>query len=156
LAHTRLCIQRAVAGVHPAGFPHSEILGSKPACGSPRLIAACHVLRRLLAPRHPPYALSSLIIKLTQPVLAVLGKNRAEARPLQNNLSTFRLPQLHTSSHQLSACPGMGLRSRPVAPCGATRKLTQAFDSTVFGEPCCQFASDLSYESPATNCQSRL
>src|SRR5205807_6858797 len=68
LAHTRLCIQRAVARVHLAGFPHSEILGSKPACGSPRLIAACHVLHRLLAPRHPPYALSSLIIKLTQAV----------------------------------------------------------------------------------------
>ena len=48
-----------------AGFPHSEIPGSKPACGSPRLIAACHVLHRLLAPRHPPYALSSLTIKLT-------------------------------------------------------------------------------------------
>ena len=70
LAHTRLCIQRAVARVHLAGFPHSEILGSKPACGSPRLIAACHVLLRLLAPRHSPYALSSLIIKLTQSVFA--------------------------------------------------------------------------------------
>ena len=69
LAHTGLCIQPAVAGVHPAGFPHSEIPGSKPACGSPRLIAACHVLHRLLAPRHPPYALSSLIIKLTQYVV---------------------------------------------------------------------------------------
>ena len=68
LAHTRLWIQRAVARVHLAGFPHSDILGSKPACGSPRLIAACHVLHRLLAPRHPPYALSSLIIKLTQSV----------------------------------------------------------------------------------------
>ena len=66
LAHTRLCIQRAVTGVYPVGFLHSEIPGSKPACGSPRLIAACHVLHRLLAPRHPPYALSSLIIKLTQ------------------------------------------------------------------------------------------
>jgi hypothetical protein len=66
LAHTRLCIQRAVTEVYPVGFLHSEIPGSKPACGSPRLIAACHVLHRLLAPRHPPYALSSLIIKLTQ------------------------------------------------------------------------------------------
>jgi hypothetical protein len=69
LAHTGLCIQPAVAGVHPAGFPHSDIPGSKPACGSPRLIAACHVLHRLLAPRHPLYALSSLIIKLTQYVV---------------------------------------------------------------------------------------
>src|SRR5262249_3580161 len=47
-------------GITPAGFPHSGILGSKPACGSPRLIAASHALRRFLAPRHPPFALSSL------------------------------------------------------------------------------------------------
>ena len=39
------------------GFPHSEIVGSKPARGSPTLFAACHVLHRLLAPRHPPDAL---------------------------------------------------------------------------------------------------
>jgi hypothetical protein len=49
------------SGITQSGFPHSEIPGSKPACGSPRLIAACHVLHRLLAPRHSPYALSSLI-----------------------------------------------------------------------------------------------
>ena len=78
LAHTDLCIQSAVTGVHPAGFPHSEILGSKPACGSPRLIAACHVLHRLLAPRHPPYALSSLIIKLTQSVFFALNSISAQ------------------------------------------------------------------------------
>ena len=71
LAHTGLCIQPAVTRVHLVGFPHSEIPGSKPACGSPRLIAACHVLHRLLAPRHPPYALSSLIIKLTQYVVCL-------------------------------------------------------------------------------------
>ena len=47
-------------GITPARFPHSDILGSKPACGSPRLIAACHALHRFLAPRHPPFALSSL------------------------------------------------------------------------------------------------
>src|SRR3981189_630670 len=89
LAHTRLCIQRAVARVHLAGFPHSEILGSKPACGSPRLIAACHVLLRLLAPRHSPYALSSLIIKLTQSVLRFC------------NHLTSRFLRLHTSSNQI-------------------------------------------------------
>jgi hypothetical protein len=42
------------------GLPHSEIPGSKPVCGSPGLIAAYHVLHRRPAPRHPPYALSSL------------------------------------------------------------------------------------------------
>ena len=62
LARTRLWIQRAVAGFFPAGFPHSDIPGSKGASPSPRLIAGSHVLHRRLAPRHPPYALSSLTI----------------------------------------------------------------------------------------------
>jgi hypothetical protein len=46
-------------------LPHSEIHGSRPACGSPWLIATCYVLHRLLAPRHSPQALSSLIAKST-------------------------------------------------------------------------------------------
>ena len=53
-------IRKRIARVCLAGLPHSEILGSKPACGSPRLIAAYRVLHRPRAPRHPPYALSSL------------------------------------------------------------------------------------------------
>ena len=39
------------------GLSHSDIRGSKVACTSPRLVAACHVLHRLREPRHPPYAL---------------------------------------------------------------------------------------------------
>ena len=89
LAHTHLCIQWAVTRVHLAGFLHSDIPGSKPACGSPRLIAACHVLHRLLAPRHPPYALSSLIIKLTQ--LVDLDPGIHGTKP------THRTTQPHTS-----------------------------------------------------------
>ena len=46
------------------GLPHSDIPGSKLVCSSPGLFAACHVLHRLLAPRHSPYTLSSLTIKL--------------------------------------------------------------------------------------------
>src|SRR6516165_5051293 len=65
-AHTQLWIHWAVRRFYLRGFPHSEIPGSKPACGSPRLIAACHVLHRLLLPRHPPCALSSLTIKFTR------------------------------------------------------------------------------------------
>ncbi len=52
--------------VLPGGFPHSEISGSTPVCGSPKLIAACHVLHRLFLPRHPPCALSSLTIEFTR------------------------------------------------------------------------------------------
>ena len=40
------------------GFPHSDIRGSKIALISPRLFAECHVLHRLLSPRHPPDALN--------------------------------------------------------------------------------------------------
>ena len=43
-----------------AGFPHSEISGSTVICTSPKLIAAYHVLHRLLMPRHSPCALISL------------------------------------------------------------------------------------------------
>ena len=41
-----------------AGFPHSEIFGSKRACRSPKLIAACCVLHRLMKPRHPSIAVT--------------------------------------------------------------------------------------------------
>ena len=57
----RLCVHRRMTGVSPAGFPHSDIHGSLPMCGSPWLFAAYHVLLRLLVPRHPPYALLRLI-----------------------------------------------------------------------------------------------
>ena len=43
-----------------AGFPHSEICGSMAICAYPQLIAACHVLHRLLMPRHSPCALVRL------------------------------------------------------------------------------------------------
>ena len=46
-----------MTGVLPAGFPHSDICGSKIICISPQLFAAYHVFLRLLVPRHPPCAL---------------------------------------------------------------------------------------------------
>ena len=52
-----------MTGVLPAGFPHSDICGSKIICISPQLFAAYHVFLRLLVPRHPPCALFCLIIQ---------------------------------------------------------------------------------------------
>ena len=49
-----------MTGVLPAGFPHSDICGSKIICISPQLFAAYHVFLRLLVPRHPPCALIRL------------------------------------------------------------------------------------------------
>ena len=53
-------IHRTLYGSSPYGFPHSDICGSKLICSSPQLFAACHVLRRLLMPRHSPCALLRL------------------------------------------------------------------------------------------------
>jgi hypothetical protein len=100
-ARTRLWIHRAVRGFYPRGFPHSEIPGSKPACGSPRLIAACHVLHRLLLPRHPPCALSSLTTKFTRHTAASAALEMLPFRAKRGTLPSFRsarnlMPSHHT------------------------------------------------------------
>ena len=63
----RLWIHLTVTGSSPAGFPHSDVNGSMPACGSPLLFAACHVLLRRMVPGHPPCALCSLIFSSLDP-----------------------------------------------------------------------------------------
>ena len=69
-----------------AGFPHSEISGSRVVCTSPELIAAYHVLHRLHAPRHPPCALSSLTIKFAH-------------RKLDQHIVLLRLVPLKCPNH---------------------------------------------------------
>ena len=58
----------------PAGFPHSDIHGSRPAFGYPWLFVDRYVLLRLPVPRHPPCALLSLTC---QQLLAVVFANHA-------------------------------------------------------------------------------
>ena len=48
------------------GFPIRKSPDQSLFSDSPELIAASHVLHRLPAPRHPPYALSNLTIKFGQ------------------------------------------------------------------------------------------
>ena len=69
-----LCIYASVTGLQPAGFPHSDIKGSMPACGSPLLFAACHVLLRRLVPWHPPCALVRLITSILRLVTLISGQ----------------------------------------------------------------------------------
>ena len=59
-ASIRLCIQRTMAGFSGTGFPIRKSAGQSLCSGSPQLFAATYVLHRLLVPRHPPCALSSL------------------------------------------------------------------------------------------------
>ena len=64
-----------VHGLHPWGFPHSDISGSIPVCRSPELFAAYHVLLRLQKPRHPPFALILfLVFFLSEPFATLLSQ----------------------------------------------------------------------------------
>ena len=64
-------IHRMLTDSSSAGFPHSEIHGSMAAFASPWLIVDRYVLRRLLVPRHSPYALSSLTIFYSRSTLCL-------------------------------------------------------------------------------------
>ena len=64
----------------PAGFPHSDILGLTVVCTYPRLIAACHVLHRLLAPRHPPCALN-ILIYIIRDLISRYAAFKVQTRP---------------------------------------------------------------------------
>ena len=77
----RLCAGSKAFGITgiEGGFPHSEILGSKLVRSSPRLIAAYHVLHRLLAPRHQPNALLTLDSShYRRPPPSSLGRDNAD------------------------------------------------------------------------------
>ena len=65
-----------MTGVLPAGFPHSDICGSKIICISPQLFAAYHVFLRLLVPRHPPCALFCLISVIHRRCIAYAHASR--------------------------------------------------------------------------------
>ncbi len=65
------------------GLPHSDIHGSKPARGSPWLFAACHVLHRLLMPRHPPNALIVRLIRNSLQLSAFSCQNDPTADRLE-------------------------------------------------------------------------
>ena len=69
-----------------SAFPHSEICGLSDICSCPQLIAACHVLRRLLVPRHPPCALLHLtfclsFVRFAALLLASCGTHIPEYAP---------------------------------------------------------------------------
>ena len=53
---------RGDGALPPPGFPIRKSAGQRLFSASPRLIAAVHVLHRLLVPRHPPCALTILTV----------------------------------------------------------------------------------------------
>ena len=98
-------IQRTLTEYCSAGFPHSEISGSTVICTSPKLIAACHVLLRLLMPRHSPCALSSLTYR------------RSHSDLSENSWFSLRIMQalqrskLYVTLHPFGCCSTINLFS---------------------------------------------
>src|SRR5215204_6069130 len=79
-----LCVQpRDTRALPRVGFPIRRSRDQRLVSTSPGLIAAAHVLLRLLAPRHPPCALSLLIVKNTTSILlwSFQGARGRDARP---------------------------------------------------------------------------
>src|SRR5512145_1011628 len=88
-------------GFAAGGFPIRRSPGQSLLGGSPELIAACHVLRRLLTPGHPPCALIRLTTTQRMKEFRTPSRNRLSksrkrrvARPCINSCRPvcFRLP----------------------------------------------------------------
>jgi hypothetical protein len=66
-APSTLCIQAEVPQLFTAvGFPIRTSPDQRLVGNSPELFAATHVLHRLSKPRHPPYALCSLLPSISR------------------------------------------------------------------------------------------
>jgi hypothetical protein len=107
------------------GLPHSDIHGSTPARGSPWLFAACHVLHRLLVPRHPPNA---LLILDTHPQAATQEPQSSHAGRTHHAQTPSSKPEnrpAHASFTHHQTLPGQPAadhsRNRPAASSNTIR-----------------------------------
>ena len=104
-----------------AGFPHSEILGSKPAYRLPE------AYRRLLRPSSAPDAKASTVCSSKLDHIHELNRARAASRPgMTNGLNKFRIiafsdPTLHASDRRCSR-PLCSSQHTVGAPCRRIRK----------------------------------
>ena len=69
----------------------------------PRLFAACHVLHRLLTPRHPPWTLSSLDIKESKTLVLAMQFSRYLFADQGRQIGVWRMP----NSPSLVSLPAM-------------------------------------------------
>ena len=107
---------RASRDITPGGFPHSDISGSTLARNSPKHFAACHVLRRLLAPRHPPHALSSLTYSFTRLARSWPRTKRSRSDSILDEIDASTLRLLSRAPARASA-----RRSGSLVPPGSAR-----------------------------------
>src|SRR5215469_3492530 len=97
------------------GLPHSDIHGSMPARGSPWLFAACHVLHRLLVPRHPPNALLSLEITRISRCASTMHRNHPQRRLSAHRRTLLLSTQHGTPSNEFDGSPITPLNTHPIA-----------------------------------------
>src|SRR5436309_2645023 len=102
---------RSTRALPRVGFPIRRSRDQRLVSTSPALIAAAHVLHRLLAPRHPPCALVLLIEKNTLCVAMEFSRCTRLAPPRENR------PK-RTVSQNSAACKRRGRHSsrRPGCP----------------------------------------
>jgi hypothetical protein len=74
-------------GFAAGGFPIRKSPGQSLLGGSPELIAACHVLRRLLTPGHPPCALVRLTTTQRMKEFGQRIRNRLSKNGSTNNIA---------------------------------------------------------------------
>ena len=96
------------------GLPHSDIHGSTPARGSPWLFAACHVLHRLLVPRHPPNALLILDIPISSRRVRSHHAQKPSSGYEEWHLEILCFP--HTTRSFRMAVSARCLRNKPKDP----------------------------------------
>jgi hypothetical protein len=108
--------------LHRRGFPIRIPPDQSLLSGSPRLYAACRVLHRLLAPRHPPCALSSLTaierattLEHSNKCLSLITKNQWILIDIQMSKSTDAMKPPATRADDLRrSSPARSDRSRLV------------------------------------------
>ena len=125
-------IHRTIHRYCLCGFPHSEISGSMLICSSPKLIAACRVLHRLLMPRHSPCAL----ISLTYLVLELTSSHLELCRLNRSCLTKLYLPLIKkVSTFAIFKCDVHSCTSRPLLPCFSYMSSLFSFQGANPAEP---------------------
>jgi hypothetical protein len=84
---------RSTRALPRVGFPIRTSRDQRLVSTSPALIAAAHVLHRLLAPRHPPCALVLLIEKNTLCVAMEFSRCGGRVRPRRENRPRWTVSQ---------------------------------------------------------------
>src|SRR5947208_6412110 len=103
------------AALPAPGFPIRRSTGQRLFSTSPRLIAAVHVLLRLLVPRHPPYALN---------ILTVSTANARTRRRRDTHIGLCAVFKLHRGRRTFLRPRSLETEQRSDARCAAQTRST--------------------------------